>query len=158
MGQVLQLKPKTRQEKNVLVHNVRVRKDKIELAQRILATENQLLIHKSAEDLLRSESSRERDRLWKSGEAVEEQRKYWDKFLNRKIKRDGRLDVEKLYVANNLLYIQTIARANWYGQQYNASIHFTFVFRTEEDLNYQIATLCGMLLLAGSRVKKDSKP
>ena len=157
MGQILQLKPHTSQEKNILVHNARVRRERIELTNRILLTENQLLIHKSAEDLLHSESRRERDRLHKSGEAVEEQRKYWEKFLNRRVKRDGRLDVERLYVANNLLYVQTIARANWNGQQYNASIHFTFVFRTEEELDYQVATLCG-ILLAGSRVMGGKKP
>jgi hypothetical protein len=54
MSNILQLRPHTRQEKNILVHNQRVRKEKIELTNRILLTENQLLIHKSAEDLLRN--------------------------------------------------------------------------------------------------------
>lgn len=127
---------------------------KIELQARIAQTEALLLVEHEATLKLRDEKYWERKRLDDSQAQVELQRKYWERYLHQKIKKDGSLALEKIYTSQSWLYLETACRPIWNKQTHQVLVKFTFVFKTEAELQHQLGTLQAMLL-CGARSSSD---
>ena len=144
MSTVVAFRPKS--EKIAAARRVKKTQAKVELQERIKQTSTQLLIAQDAEIKLRNEQHWERERLDKSQGLIEEQRKYWERYLRLKTRKEGSLDVEKIYTSGPWLYVETTCRPIWNKQTHNVLVKFSFIFKTDEELAHQLGTLQAMLL------------
>lgn len=144
MSTVVAFKPKA--ERIASARRIKKTQAKVELQERIKQTSVQLSIAQDAETKLRNEQHWERERLDKSQGLVEEQRKYWERYLKLKTRKEGSLVVERIYTSGPWLYIETACRPIWNKQTHHVLVKFSFIFKTDEALAHQLGTLQAMLL------------
>lgn len=128
----------------------KAKKEAVPLAVRIAAVANAQAIKDSqwrqysAAQSLRQKSADDAD------SAINKARAVWQATINKRLKPDGYCEVNSISVnpANKCLCIQSDCHSNKHGKYPMVKIVFSFGFKTDDDFDFQIGTLKGILIAA----------